>query len=206
MRLFIQTRRLNLRPLNRDDAARVALLANDRDVARMTARLPHPYSLSDAEQWIAMHIDSRARGEEFAFAVTTPSLGLIGSCGVGRRAIDAHAPSPFSPEVVDPEVEAWEIGYWLGRPYWGMGFATEAAQAVMDWASVELDAQVFTAGHFHDNPASGKVLRKLGFAPAGWSDAKSLAREHSAPARRYVWPRGALAAKHARELGAHAPH
>ena len=175
MRLLIETPRLTLRPFEASDARRIAYLAGEYAVARMCSRVPSPYSLAHARTWIAGHDRLRQRGQEYPFAVTLERDGLIGSCGVMRL----------------PGQEAWEIGYWLGAPYWGQGYASEAGRAVMDWAGVELDATSFSAGHFADNPASGAVLRKLGFAHAGSGELYGLARGAKAPVERYVWPANA---------------
>ena len=118
MRLLIVTQRLTLRPFEAADARRIAYLAGEYDVARMCGRVPSPYSLAHAQEWIAGHDRLRQRGQEYPFAITLTRDGLIGSCGVTRM----------------PGVEAWEIGYWLGMPYWGQGFASDVARAVMDWA------------------------------------------------------------------------
>ena len=87
-------------------------------------------------------------------------------------------------------------------PYWGLGYASEAARALMDWGRDQLGARVFVAGHFADNPASGKVLRKLGFVPTGEEDLFGLARQRTSPATRYVWPEGATPVT----LSAHPAH
>jgi RimJ/RimL family protein N-acetyltransferase len=187
----IQTQRLTLRPFRDADARRIAYLAGDYDVARMCGRVPHPYSFKMALDWVATHPGKLESGSEFPFAIDLERDGLIGSIGVNRAGDGADAP--------------WELGYWLGRPYWGMGYATEAARALMDWARFELGVKVFTAGHFADNPTSGNVLRKLGFVHAGSSELFGLARQHVSPCERYVWPDGAAAAT-LRVHGAHAPH
>jgi len=171
----ISTERLTLRPLQTRDAGRIAYLAGDYDVARMCARVPHPYPVLAAEGWLELQAGSRRKGEEFTFAITRPRDGLIGCCGVVRRRGEA----------------VFELGYWLGRPYWGEGFATEAAAGVMHWARETLGAESFLAGHFSDNPGSARVLRKLGFIPTHKTSLFGLARGEAAPAERYVWPGGA---------------
>jgi [ribosomal protein S5]-alanine N-acetyltransferase len=135
-----------LRPPALADAAQISLLAGDYDVASMTGTIPHPYSEKQAVEWIA----SVLAGEEGVVFVISRSGALIGCTGYRAFAKD-HA----------------ELGYWIGKPYWGMGYATEAVGAVIAYA---FDADGFaylTAGHFADNPASERVIRKLGFAASG---------------------------------------
>ncbi len=176
MNAIIETSRLSLRAFQQEDAPRLSYFLGDYDVAKMTATVPHPYPVLSAEGWILMASASRAKGDNFPFAVTTPRDGLIGSCGVKRRTLSG--------------VVAWELGYWIGKPYWGEGYASEAAQAVIDWARKDLGAEVFTAGHYADNPASGRVLQRLGFARTGAAHAWGLARQAAVACERYVWPEG----------------
>ena len=165
----IAATRLRLRPLAPDDAARLAALADDLDVARQTAALPHPYTLDDARSFIAAQGDP-PRGA-VNFAVELAGEGLIGVMG-------------FRPEPGSP----WpEFGYWLGRPYWGAGLATEAAAAALAWAHGR-GRRAVTAGHFTDNPASGRVLEKAGFLYTGVRRPdRSLARAEPSEAREMVW-------------------
>lgn len=192
MQLMIETQRLTLRPFAETDARRVAFLAGEYDVAKMCGRVPHPYSMADAFAFFGMVDRGRAEAREYAFAVTAPIDGLVGSCGVLR--------------VGDETSRTWEIGYWFGRPYWGLGYASEAARGVMDWAREALGAETFVAGHYVDNPASGHVLRKLGFVPVGTQELFGVARQRVSPATRYVWPEGATPANLSDHNGAHAPH
>ncbi|MGB3022087.1 MAG: GNAT family N-acetyltransferase [Methyloceanibacter sp.] len=142
----IRTERLLLRAPVSADAARISLLAGDYEVASMTGTIPHPYSAEMAADWINSHHD----GEEgVAYAI---DLGgdLIGC--VGYRAYNStHA----------------EMGYWLGKPYWGMGYATEAARALILHAFEKEGFDYLTSGHFRENPASARVIAKLGFEPSG---------------------------------------
>lgn len=191
MQLTITSQRLTLRPFEEADARRVAYLAGEYDVAKMCGRVPHPYTMADAFSFFGMAARGRESAAEYAFAVTAPIDGLIGSCGVMRTGAASNT---------------WEVGYWFGTPYWGLGYASEAARAVMDWARDQLGAQIFLAGHFVDNPASGRVLRKLGFVPTGEQDLFGLARQRTSPAQRYVWPEGATPVKLPDHHGAHASH
>lgn len=195
MQLTIRTERLTLRPFAEADARRIAYLAGDYDVAKMCGRVPHPYTMSNAFEFLGMITRGREDGREFAFAVTAPIDGLVGSCGVMRVGDDAST--------------AWEIGYWFGKPYWGLGYASEAARSLMAWAQDQLGAQSFVAGHYADNPASGNVLHKLGFVQTGTQELFGLARQRTSLATRYVWPEGATPANlpdHHATHSAHHPH
>lgn len=159
----LATERLVLRAPRREDAKAIARLANDRRVAVNTARLPHPYSLDDAEEFIAAV--NRQDGE-IAFAITLDGT-LIGVCGINPR--DGRA----------------EIGYWLGVPYWGQGYATEAARALIDHAFVDLQHEALQAGARVSNPASRRVLEKCGFQWTGVQLTRVRAINSAAPADRF---------------------
>lgn len=144
--MHIRTRRLELRPVHVADAPRLALLAGDYDVASMTGTIPHPYSEQMAGEWIA----SVLAGEEgLVFAISHTGL-LIGCAGYRVRAED-HA----------------EMGYWIGKPFWSQGFATEAVEALIRHAFEQPGLDHLTAGHFEGNAASQQVLAKFGFVPIG---------------------------------------
>jgi RimJ/RimL family protein N-acetyltransferase len=162
------TTRLSLRPLSPRDAGRIAQLANDFDVTKMTSRMPYPYSLADAEAFLALDPDPAC---EVTFAIDHPQAGLIGVMGF-------HGSDPVQPE----------LGYWIGRDYWGQGYATEAAEAALIWASRDWGKRSVKAGHFADNAASGWVLTKAGFLYTGVVEmTPSLARGAPAPSRKMVW-------------------
>ena len=148
----IRTRRLALRPLTQRDAKRVGKLAGDWDIARMTARIPFPYSVKMAEEWIS------EQGEDECVLAVIYHFRLIGCCGFV------------------PDGTAADIGYWIGKPWWGRGFATEAASAVVDHCFNAIGYERLTCGHFIDNAASARVIAKLGFHPTGrdrlWCDAR----------------------------------
>ena len=150
--------RLRLRTPRSEDAPRIAELAADRDIARMTTRMPHPYSLADAKSFVSRCADKDP--ERDATFLVESDDGPIGALGF----FTDSGPGP-------------ELGYWIGRPYWGRGYATEAAEAALTWAHGQWSKRVVVAGYFEDNPASRRVLDKLGFLPTGvvesrWSDAR----------------------------------
>ena len=152
MREVIKTKRLILRPLRMSDAPRLARYIGDPGVVRMLAPVPFPYFEAAAEGWI-MTLSARAQLEtDFVFAADLPGEGLIGVIGVQKRG-DASGQTP-----------SFEVGYWYGRPYWGRGFATEALAGVVSEARA---LGQLNAGHFVDNPASGRVLAKAGFVYTG---------------------------------------
>ncbi|MBO9582454.1 MAG: GNAT family N-acetyltransferase [Sphingobium sp.] len=146
--MFARTPRLLLRPGWQEDAQALHAAMADEGVVRNLARAPWPYSLSDAETFLSREPDPRLP-MFLAFNRTQGRPLLIGGCGIGRR-----------------EDDSLELGYWVARPYWGLGFATEATRAVMRIARAT-GLTGIGSSHFVDNPASGRVMRKLGFRPTG---------------------------------------
>src|SRR3954469_2363566 len=164
------TERLVLRAPRLDDAEAIATLSNDRRIAENLARVPHPYTLADAEGFIA----SANREDGRASFVTTIADGtIIGGCGVGVLS------------GTDPE-----IGYWLGVPYWGNGYATEDARAVIDHAFTNLGYERLEAGARVSNPASRRVLEKCGFQWTGVILQRVRAINSAAPSDRFRLDRG----------------
>lgn len=166
--MFAVTERLLLRPGWVDDAPALAAAIKHRDVAMKLARLPWPYSEDDARDFLAA-----PRGESDAdflmFARTKGEPRLVGGIGLSERDGDM------------------EIGYWLSPSYWGLGFATEAGRAVVQIARHTLRLPRLVSGHFVDNPASGRVLRKLGFRATGEIVRRhSVARGHDVPCVLYA--------------------
>jgi len=165
--MFARTERLLLRPGWTEDAPALARAIADEQVVRNLATAPWPYALHDAEAFLASPRDPAMP----SFLITERTAGeprLVGACGLGRR------PSG-----------AVELGYWIARPFWNKGFATEAGQALIEIARA-LKLPRLEASHFIDNPASGRVLEKLGFRPTGLSaDRYSCARGGEAMARLY---------------------
>lgn len=164
--MFIRTERLFLRPGWPEDWPELLSRICDERIVRNLARAPWPYGAEDARLFAAQAQDPRCPN----FFVTVPSASgtrLIGSCGLGLH---------------DGEVE---LGYWIARDEWGKGYATEAARAVLRLARV-IGHRRIAAGHFIDNPGSGRVLDKLGFQPTGKITPRySLARGCEAPSAGY---------------------
>ncbi len=145
------TAHLRLRPFVLADAPAVPRQAGAREVAATTLRIPHPYTAGDAETFL------RLRSEPsfgYSFAITVLASGEL--CG----AVGLH------PDAVHPRAE---LGYWIGVPYWGRGYATEAARAVLDFGFRELKLQRIFAHHFAGNQASARVLQKIGMKHEGCS-------------------------------------
>ena len=166
----LHTARLILRPPRLQDAKAIAALANDIRIAQNTLRLPHPYTVADAETFIA----STDKGEgEAAFIVTLRSGALIGVAGIAK--LNGSAP---------------ELGYWLGVPFWGHGYATEAARAVIDYAFTELGCEELQSGARISNPASRRVLEKCGFQWCGVGLYRIRSIASSAPIDRFRLDRG----------------
>lgn len=162
----LHTQRLILRPLALSDAARFSALTSDPSVARMTAGIPCPNPPIAAEGWILLRQARASLGIEMFFAIDQPGVGLIGVAGATLR----------------PQ-GGWEIGYWIGRPYWDRGFATEAVGGMLDIMRARRMGPIH-AGHFTDNPASARVLEKLGFVATGdVHPTFSLARGAASPMR-----------------------
>lgn len=163
--MFARTSRLLLRPGWAEDAPALAAAIADEMIVRNLATAPWPYSLKDAEAFLAQPRDP-AMPSFLVFARTDGAPALVGSCGLGRR------PSG-----------AVELGYWIARAHWGRGFATEAGRALIDIART-LGFGQLEGSHFVDNPASGRVLEKLGFQPLGITAPRySCARGIEAPSR-----------------------
>ena len=164
--MFARTERLLLRPGWREDAPALFQAISDPRIVRNLAQAPWPYSFGDAETFL-----TRERGPSdvrcLIFLRTPEAPRLIG--GIGLQRMDSGT---------------FELGYWIGRPYWGQGFATEAGRAVVDNARHSLRVKRLASGHFIDNPASGRVLAKLGFKPAGVTAMRfCVARDAEAPCR-----------------------
>ena len=140
---FLESERLILRPPRHADIQAMAVWLGDFAVSRNLAQVPHPYSEADAEDFVAKR--GRPGDGHYCFTITRKQDGVfLGGIGL-------HL-----------EPAGYEFGYWLGKPFWGLGYASEAARGLVQFAFDRLDAPSVWAGWFHDNPASGHVLAKLG--------------------------------------------
>jgi RimJ/RimL family protein N-acetyltransferase len=155
--MFARTERLLLRPGWIEDAPALHGAITDKAIVRNLAHAPWPYSMLDAENFLTRE-RRPTEASSLIFLRSEEAPRLIGGIGFGRM----------------PTGEM-ELGYWIARPHWGRGYATEAGRAVLDYARDSLRIPRLAAGHFIDNPASGRVLAKLGFHSLG-----RVALRHSA--------------------------
>lgn len=166
--MFARTDRLLLRPGWAEDAQALFTAIADEAIVRNLASAPWPYSMADAETFLATE-----RGPDspsfLIFRRTRGAPQLVGTAGLHRH----------------PDGET-ELGYWIARPFWGLGYATEAAAAIVAVARDGLRLRKLTAGHFVDNPASGRVLQKIGFRPTGQTGQRySAGRGTAAPCKQF---------------------
>ncbi len=166
----ILTPRLRLRRPERRDVGAVARLAADYAISSMTTRMPYPYAEGDARQFVDL-VAAQDRRRENTFVIEHPEAGVIGAVGFHR-----------------PAGQPLEMGYWIGRPHWGQGYATEASRAALQWADQDWRRKLVVAGHFADNEASAQVLIKAGFLYTGEVQKRhSRARGQIALTRMMVW-------------------
>lgn len=148
----LQTERLILRPFVADDAAAVTALVSPREIALNTLSIPHPYDRSMAEAWLGTLDGAFERGESLTLAVTLrEGATLIGCIGLSLNRMHHRA----------------ELGYWTGMDYWRQGYCTEAAAAVVRHAFETLGLHRVFAHHMSRNPASGRVMQKIGMRHEG---------------------------------------
>ena len=161
--MFARTERLLLRPGWIEDAPALFDAIADESVVRNLASAPWPYTPDHASAFLS----TERRGDEPALLIFLRTAGapeLIGTIGLARRRPDEL-----------------ELGYWIARGHWNRGYATEAGQALVRSARESLRVKRLAAGHFLDNPASGRVLEKIGFRPTG-----TVARRFSAGRGRFA--------------------
>jgi RimJ/RimL family protein N-acetyltransferase len=167
--MFARTKRLTLRPGWPEDARALSEAIGHEKVATKLARVPWPYALGDAQAFLA----SPRGATDPVFLILLhegPAVRLIGGIGIHAEPDGAH-----------------QLGYWLTPDAWGRGYATEAGRAVIEMARHALGHKRLHAWHFVDNPASGRVLTKLGFRPTGRIEPRhSLARGGTTPGVAYA--------------------
>lgn len=148
----ITTDRLVLRLFRKSDAPAVTRLCNNYNIYKNTLYLPYPYTEDDALSWIKNHLDNYEADKLYEFAITDRKTGeLFGAISLSNNKSFNHG----------------EIAYWIGEEYWGKGYATEAAQAILEFAFKGKQLHRVFARFFHSNPASGKVMQKLGMKEEG---------------------------------------
>jgi len=151
------TPRLLLRPFTLADAPEVKRMAGRKEIADTTLQIPHPYKDGMAEEWIRTHSDAFTEGRQANFAVTDRQKGhLLGAIGL----------------TLDSESRHGDLGYWIGVKHWGNGYCTEAAEAVLYYGFTQLLLHRIFAHHMARNPASGRVMQKIGMQYEGYQ------REH----------------------------
>ena len=184
----LATERLSLRPLRPDDAEAIHRLVNDWEVVRMLSQLPFPYPRELADKWIASTLEQMERGSGYHLAITGQEDGkemLIGCIGLR----------------LDLTPRVGSLGYWIGRRFWRLGVASEAAARLSRWALANLDVERLEAHVAVDNPASGAVLHRAGFREVGKGEENFLARGGKHPVIRYEATRDDLFDSPAPDVG-----
>ena len=175
---FLESERLILRPPRPADIQAMTVWLGDYAVSRNLARIPHPYSEADAEDFVARR--GRHGEGHYNFTILRKEDGMFLG-GIGVHLEDA----------------GHEFGYWLGKPFCGVGYASEAARALVGFAFERLDARSVWAGWFLDNPASGNVLMKLGARHNGSRMRECMARGHKVLCHEMLLTREAFLMKRA---------
>jgi RimJ/RimL family protein N-acetyltransferase len=172
MRDRIETERLILRQTEIRDAVALSKFGSDFDIARMTGSFPYPFPLLSAEFKIMTFHAAKRRGLAHPYAITLKDQDeMIGVADLFKR--DAES--------------LWEIGYWIARPHWGLGYITEACSALLGEADASLGHEDRVAGVYTDNPSSARVLEKLGFEKTGAPDFYfSMARLRKAESQNFI--------------------
>jgi [ribosomal protein S5]-alanine N-acetyltransferase len=148
----LETQRLVLRPFTLNDAPEVQRLVGERDIAAVTQNIPYPYEDGEAQKWIKTHSKAFITGIGANFAIVLKENGLLcGAIGLVFDKVNNNA----------------EIGYWIGKPFWGKGYCTEAALAVLQYGFETIGLHRIHSGHFSHNPASGRVMQKIGMKYEG---------------------------------------
>ena len=147
----IETERLILRPFSLGDAPEVQRLAGDRDIAANVRMIPHPYELDAAQDWINSLDDKLEHGEIHLAITLRDGNQFVGAIGL----------------IINRDDECAELGYWIGKPYWNKGYCTEAAEAQVRYGFAQLNLNRIHSFYMTKNPASGRVMQKLGMKYEG---------------------------------------
>jgi ribosomal-protein-alanine N-acetyltransferase len=142
----METERLILRSPELGDAQDLAAALNDFEISKNLATVPYPYTEDDAYAFVGKTTESLAKGEAHGFVIRRQKDdAFIGCCGLHLK--DG----------------SYELGYWIAKPFWRQGYASEAAHVLVAFGFDELSAEQITAGWYHDNGISGRILYNLGF-------------------------------------------
>lgn len=142
---IIETERLILSKLEDKDIPFIVEYLQHRIYSDLTSNIPYPYTESDARFWLRMSKDAFENNTGYTFGIRNKEGHIIGAIGLHDR-----------------EDDKAELGYWLGIPYWNKGYVTEAAKAIVDFGFNELGFHKIFATHFIHNPASGRIMEKIG--------------------------------------------
>lgn len=151
----IETERLILSQLEEKDTPFIIELLQHRIFSDLTSNIPYPYTEDDAKFWLKMSKEAFEEKSGYTFGIRNKEGDLIGAIGLHDR-----------------EDDKAELGYWMGIPYWNKGYVTEAAKAIVDFGFKELKLNKIFATHFPHNPASGKIMQKIGM------EKEALLKEH----------------------------
>lgn len=142
---IIQTERLILSPLEEKDIPFIVEYLQHRIFSDLTSNIPYPYMENDARMWLEMSKEAFDNDTGYTFGIRNKEGQIIGAIGLHDRDDDKA-----------------ELGYWIGIPYWNKGYVTEAAKALIDFGFNELNFHKIFATHFPHNPASGRIMEKIG--------------------------------------------
>ncbi|QOY35710.1 GNAT family N-acetyltransferase [Anaerobacillus isosaccharinicus] len=150
--MFFETDRLYLRPFEPDDAKTVQALTSDKDLARTTLHIPYPYPEGYADHWITSCSEKMKKGSSYSFAIILKGTMELVGCLTLNIALNHNR---------------GELAYWIGKPYWDNGYATEASKKIIDYAFCELDLNRIWASVMDKNQASIEVMKKSGLLYEG---------------------------------------
>lgn len=147
----METKRIYLRKLMLADSERIAELSNNENITKNTLSLPYPYTIADAKAWFESHKDNELNKKAYDFGIIDKERDdIIGVVGISNY-----------------QGHRGELGYWIGQAYWNQGYASEASALLIDYAFTKLNYNRIYARHLKSNPASGRVMQKLGMVYEG---------------------------------------